>query len=168
MSKKKHFLSNSYEYFNTLTLVFYLMVGMPLIFFVLIYLQYEEVGGLQPTENIAWLPHILLPAGVLMSVYFAYSLYKKQLHQRQASTFQEKLRAFHEASLYKYGMLSLSNFLAIIGMYFMGEQIFAGLYAISLVVFSLNRPTHHRITKDMQLSKDEQQWLRSDKNFDEL
>ncbi|WPP49410.1 hypothetical protein [Catalinimonas niigatensis] len=161
-------MSNSYEYFNTLTLVFYLMVGMPLIFFVLIYLQYEEVGGLKPTESIMWLPHIVLPVGVLICLYFAYSLYAKQLRQRQASAFREKLRAFHEASLYKYGLLSLANFLAIIGMYFMGEQIFAGLYAIALVVFSLNRPTHHRITKDMQLSKEEQQWLRSDKNFDEL
>lgn len=161
-------MSNTYEYFNTLTLVFYLMVGIPLLFFVLVYLQYEEAGGLHPTESMELLPHVILPAAVLLSLYFAYTIYKKQLRQRQPATFKEKLRTFHEVSLYKYGLLSLANFLAVLGMYFAGEQVFAGLYAIALVVFSLNRPTHHRISKDMQLSKDEQQWLRSDKNFDEL
>lgn len=168
MPKKRHFLSNTYEYYNTLTLVFYLMVGMPLLFFVFIYLQYEKVGGLSATESIQVLPHIVLPAVIMMSLYFAYAIYKKQLRQRQPSAFKEKLRTFHEVSLYKYALLSLANFLAVIGIYFTGEQVFAGLYAIALVVFSLNRPTHHRISKDMQLSKEEQQWLSSDTNFDEL
>lgn len=168
MSRKRHFLSNAYEYFNTLTVVFYLMVGIPLVFFILIYLHYEKAGGLHATESMQFLPHLLLPLGLLASVYFAYSVYKSQLRQRQASTFKEKLKTFHEAALYKYALLSLANFLAVIGMYLTGEQLFAGLYAIALVVFSLNRPTHRRIAKDMRLSKEEQQWLRSDKNFNEL
>ncbi|MEK6481602.1 hypothetical protein WJR50_28925 [Catalinimonas sp. 4WD22] len=168
MSRKRHFLSNAYEYFNTLTLVFYLMVGIPLIFFVLVYLQYEEQGGLKATESMQILPHIIIPLATIASIYFAYKLYNQKLYQQQPARFQEKLKTFHEVSLYKYGLLSLANFLPVIGMYFTGEQLFAGLYAIALVVFSLNRPTHQRISKDMKLSDEEKQWLRSDKNFDEL
>ncbi|MDF9795134.1 ammonia channel protein AmtB [Catalinimonas alkaloidigena] len=168
MSRKRHFLSNAYEYFNTLTLVFYLMVGIPLVFFVLVYLSYEEQGGLRATENLQILTHIIIPLATVASIYFAYSVYKLKLRQHQAVRFQEKLKAFHEVSLYKYGLLSLANFLPVISMYYTGEQVFAGLYAIALVVFSLNRPTHQRISKDMKLSEEENQWLRSDKNFDEL
>jgi len=149
-------------------MVFYLMVGIPLIFFVLIYLQYEGQGGLQATQRMEILLHIVLPISIVACLYFAYNIYKKELQKRQPQKFQEKLRTFYEVSLYKYALLSLANFLAVVGMYFSGEQLFAGLYAITLVVFSLNRPTHQRIVKDVKLTEEEEEWLRSDKNFDEL
>jgi hypothetical protein len=168
MARKRNFLSNAYEYFNTLTMVFYLMVGVPLLFFVILYLQSEEAGGLKVTESWQFLPHVLIPAATVVCVLMAYRLYKNQISQRDPKTFREKLRTFHEVSVYKYGLLDLANFLPILGMYLTGEQIFAGLYAIALVVFSLNRPTIRRISKDMELSKQEQQWLSSDRNFDEL
>jgi len=168
MPGKKHFLSNAYEYFNTLTMVFYLMVGIPLLFFVVIYLQFQEAGGLQPTQNWNFLAHVIIPAATVISIVLAYRIYKKQIHERGPSTFKAKLRTFHEVSIYKYGLLDLSNFLPVLGMYLTGEQIFAGLYAVALVVFSLNRPTLRRISQDMKLSEQEKQWLSSDKNFDEL
>jgi hypothetical protein len=168
MPRKKHFLSNAYEYFNTLTMVFYLMVGIPLLFFVILYLQYQEAGGLQVTDNWELIPHVLIPAATVASIVMAYRLYKNTLTQRSPKAFREKLRTFHEVSIYKYGLLDLANFLPVLGMYLTGEQIFAGLYAVTLVVFSLNRPTHSRISKDMDLSQQEQQWLRSDRDFDEL
>lgn len=168
MPGKKHFLSNAYEYFNTLTMVFYLMVGMPLLFFVILYLQFQEEGGLKVTENWQFIPHVLIPAATIASIVMAYRLYKNQIIEREPKTFKAKLRTFHEASLYKYGLLDLSNFLPVIGMYLTGEQIFSGLYAIALVVFSLNRPTARRISKDVELTKQEEQWLNSDRDFDEL
>jgi len=168
MPKKRHFLSNAYEYFNTLTLVFYLMVGIQLLFFVVVYLQYQAAGGLTATENWQLLPHVLLPAATVVSILLAYRVYRNQIEARDPSTFKEKLRTFHECSVYKYGLLDLANFLPVLGMYLTGEQIFAGLYAIALVVFSLNRPTISRITKDMQLTKQEQTWLTSNQDFDEL
>lgn len=169
MPRKKHFLSNAYEYFNTLTLVFYLMVGIPLMFFVILYLQYQEAsGGLQVTENWQLIPHVLIPAATVAIIVLSYRVYKNAISQRSPDTFREKLRTFHEVSLYKYGLLSLSNFLPVLGMYLTGEQIFAGLYAVALVVFSLNRPTLTRITKDVSLTQQEQQWLKSDRDFDEL
>ncbi len=168
MPGKKHFLSNAYEYFNTLTMVFYLMVGIPLLFFVILYLQYQETGGLKVTQNWQFLPHVIIPTATLASVVLAYRLYKKKINEYAPDTFRQKLRIFHEVSIYKYGLLDLSSFLPVLGMYLTGEQIFAGLYAIALVVFSLNRPTVSRITKDMGLSKQEQQWLNSDRDFDEL
>ena len=168
MPGKKHFLSNAYEYFNTLTMVFYLMVGIPLIFFVILYLQYQESGGLRVTQNWQFIAHVLIPAATVAAIVFAYRVYKTELNARNPRTFKEKLRTFHEVSLYKYGLLGLANFLPVLGMYLAGEQIFAGLYAIALVVFSLNRPTFKRITKDVELSQQEQQWLNSDRDFDEL
>jgi hypothetical protein len=168
MPRKKHFLSNAYEYFNTLTMVFYLMVGVPLLFFVVLYLQYQEAGGLQVTESWQFLPHVLIPAATVISIFLAYRVYKNKIFQREPKTFRKKLRTFHEISLYKYGLLDLANFLPVIGMYLTGEQVFAGLYAVTLVVFSLNRPTHKRISKDMELTQQEQQWLNSDRDFDEL
>lgn len=168
MSSKRHYLSNAYEYFNTLTMVFYLMVSIPLVFFVLVYLQYEEQGGLGVADGFYILPHLVLPLVIAASIYLAYKFYNQKLEARQAEQFREKLKAFHQLSLYKYGFLSLANFLAVIGLYFTGEQLYAGIYAIALVFFSFHRPTHQRVSKDLKLSDEEQDLLRSDKNFDEL
>ncbi|MFP4090698.1 MAG: hypothetical protein ACLFUB_18445 [Cyclobacteriaceae bacterium] len=169
MAPKRHFLSNAYEYFNTLTMVFYLMVSVPLLFFIIVYLSYQEEGGLQPTQRMNVVEHVLLPAAIIISLVMPFVMYRRQLQARRPMDgFRAKLRTFHQLSFYRYGWLTLANFLAVLGMYYTGEQLFAGLYAIALVVFSLHRPTASRIIKDTKLNEQEKEWLRSDKNFDEL
>ena len=168
MPGKKHFLSNAYEYFNTLTMVFYLVVSIPLLAFVVVYLQFQDGGGLQPNPSWQLVPHFIVPAVAIGSIVMAYRFYKNKIIAEAPATFRDKLRTFHQASLYKYALLGLSNLLPVLSMYVTGEQVFAGMYAIALVVFSLNRPTIRRITDDMQLTKQEQEWLSSDKNFNDL
>jgi hypothetical protein len=168
MASKRHFLSNSYEYFNTLILIYYFMVGVPLLFFVLVFLRYQEAGGLQPTQSMNLIQHVLLPAAAVICLIMPSLQYRKQLKAERPGGFKAKLKLFHQLALYRYAWLTVANFLAVVGMYFTGEQVFAGLYAVALVVFSLHRPTANRITRDMKLNEQEKEWLKSDQDFDEL
>lgn len=168
MAKKKKFLENSAEYFHTLHLVFYLMVSVPLVLFCFIYLRYMEEGGLNSNFALDGL-HAFFTLGVVLVGVIAYRAYRRRFRQYDATApFRQRLRFFHRAAWLKYLWLGVANLLPVVGLYLTGEQYFVGLYAVALILFSLNRPTLKRVATDLRLSTTEREHLAGDQDFDDV
>lgn len=164
----KKYLQNAYEYFHVLNITFYLLIAGPLVGFCFAYLQYESQGGLKPTHHFSVL-HIALLLGTALSVFFAFRWYRRAMLLVEPNwSFQRKLRYFYQQIRQMYYWLMTSNALAALGLYLTGEQVFAGLYAIVLVVFSIHRPTPRRVVRDLQLSKAEGQRLMSEQPYNDV
>lgn len=170
MFDKKQLLKNTTEYLNTLNIIFYLIVGVPLMLFCILYLKFEGQGGLQQTTqgNFNFFLHALIPLITLACIAGAYVYYRKSRKQvKQKAPLKEKLLFFYRISLIQYGILFAANMLPVIGLYLSGEQIFPALYAIALVAFSINRPTLHRIIKALRLNKEERHNLIHNQDLNE-
>ncbi|MGB3848437.1 MAG: hypothetical protein WA958_00605 [Tunicatimonas sp.] len=166
MAKPPQYLSNSAEYFHTLHLVFYLMVSVPLVLFCVVYLQRMEAGGLSQEFSFGAVHSVVL-VGMLLGGWLAYQHYQKRFsiyHTEQPLT--NRLRFFHRAAWLKYGWLTMTNLLPVAGLYLTGEQFFVALYAVALVLFSINRPTLKRVGNDLKLSADEQSRLAGNQDLD--
>ncbi|MEM6841938.1 MAG: hypothetical protein AAF944_22045 [Bacteroidota bacterium] len=155
----KKYLQSAYEYFHKLNITFYLLIAVPLVGFCYAYLHYEAKGGLLPTVQFSWI-HITFILGTVLCVAYALYWYRQALQQLDTDwPFQKKLRFFYQRSRSLHTILMVSNGLAALGLYLTGEQLFAGVYAIVLVVFSLYRPTYRRVVRDLRLSKAEEEKL---------
>lgn len=170
MFNRKKLLANLSEYLNTLNIIFYLTVGIPLVLFCITYIKYEEQGGLRPTtnENFHVLHHVFIPAFTIITTIYPYLHYRQQLKQKDLQiSLTDKLFFLYQLSAKKYFFLFIANMLPVIGLFLTGEQLFAGLYAIALVAFSLNRPTPLRIFRDLKLNKEEQNKLINSQDLNE-
>lgn len=162
---KQRFLDNSAEYFHTLHLVFYLMVSVPLILFCLVYLRLMEAGGL--SEGFAFgAVHAGVLSGMVLSGWLAYASYRKRFsHYNAGQPLRNRLRFFHRAAWLKYAWLGVANLLPVVGLYLTGEQFFVALYALALILFSINRPTLKRVSQDLKLNAAERECLTGDQDL---
>ena len=159
------FLKNAYEYFQTLNQVFYFVIAVPLVLFCLTYLQWMERGGLSDQVRFTWF-HALIVLATAAFLWLAYYLYRKKIRDVAPSeAFQQKLYRFHRSAWTKYLLLAAGNLVPIVGLYLTGEQLFVGLYAIALVIFSVNRPTLRRVIDDLCLNDDEKKRLTDEQDF---
>ncbi|WKN41472.1 hypothetical protein [Tunicatimonas pelagia] len=163
----KKYLQNAYEYFHRLNVTFYLLIAGPLVGFCYAYLQQEAAGGLQPTVYLSWV-HLALMIGAALVILLGYRNYQRALQTIDTDwSFQEKLAFFYHKSRELHLYFMLSNALAALGLYLTGEHLFAGVYAIVLVVFSLFRPTPRRIVRDLKLTKAEKEKLVGGQDYGE-
>lgn len=170
MFDKKQLLKNTTEYLNTLNIIFYLIVGVPLALFCVLYLKFEGQGGLQQTSRDTFnlFLHVIIPLLTVACIAGAYIYYRKSRRQVKPETsLGDKLLFFYRISIIQYGILFAANILPVIGLYLSGEQIFPALYAIALVAFSINRPTLHRIIKALRLNKEERHNLIHNQDLNE-
>ena len=163
----KKYLQSAYEYFHRLNITYYLLIAGPLVGFCYAYLQHEGAGGLQSTVYLSWL-HIVLIVGAALVIFLGYRNYQQALQTVDLDwPFQQKLAFFYYKSRELYGYYMVSNAFAALGMYLTGEQLFAGVYAIVLVVFSLFRPTPRRIIRDLKFTKAEEEKLVGGQDYGE-
>lgn len=162
-------IDNKYfdHYFHSINLLFYSIVGVSLLFFVVIFLNIKETGGLNPsfTENEpSW--YYLGAVICLLLIFPAYIFYKKKIVQaRNEKLIRQKLIMFRKASMIKYALLEAGNLLALLLLFFTEEQLFFVVYAIMLTVFTINRPTPYRVAKDLELTAEEKEMIRNYKKL---
>ena len=166
MAKQPRFLENSAEYFHTLHLVFYLMVSVPLVLFCVVYLRFMERGGLRETFSLGSVQLAVL-LGMVVGGFLAYRTYRTRFARYDSGQpLRHRLRFFHRAAWLKYAWLGVTNLLPVVGLYLTGEQLFVALYAIALILFSINRPTLKRVSQDLKLTAAEQERLAGDQDLD--
>ena len=146
-------------YLQKLQTMAYVSLGIPLLFFIYIYLEssvdrLDEI--IQPSYHFA----LFAPLAVLSLVllYWNHKKFKNDMQQiLDVSGLREKLGAYQLASnrrFYVYGFCSL---LICIGFYLTNYQPFAALFGIMLVLFSIHNPSTMRIVKDLQLKNKEKE-----------
>ena len=166
-ASNKKYLQNAYDYFHILNIVFYILIALPLVGFCYAYLQYEAQGGLLPTEQFS-IVHIAIILGTVLSLAFAFWWYRRSMQQVDNEwPFQQKLQFFYHRIREKYALFMVANSLAALGLYLTGEQLFAAVYTIALIAFSIHRPTPRRVVNDLQLSKSEQNRLISNQPYNQ-
>lgn len=166
MTAYKKYLQSAYEYFHILNIVFYILIALPLVAFCYAYLQYEGRGGLLPTSQFTAL-HAVIIGGVALSIGLAFWWYRRAMQKVTDDwPFQRKLQFFYHRIREKYFLFMVANGLAALGLYLTGEQLFAAVYTVALVVFSLYRPTPRRVTTDLRLTQEEQDRLVGNRPYD--
>lgn len=166
MAKQERYLNNSAEYFHTLHLVFYGMVSVPLLLFCVVYLRRMGSGDLAEGFTFGAVQGAVL-VSMILSGLLAYKSYQKRFDRYDAGQpLRDRLRFFYQATWLKYGWLAVTNLLPVVGLYLTGEQFFVALYAVSLLLFSINRPTLKRVSSDLKLAASEQERLTGDQDLD--
>lgn len=162
-----NYLKNYHEYFNTLNIIFYLGIGIPLILFIVFYLQFEREGTLSgPSGNFDIFLHMIIPLLALGIIYAAYrySMIKTRALD-QYLPFKSKLYEYFRVLLGKYIILAIACLIIVITFYFTQQKIFSIFYTITLVVFTLNRPKDRDLVKDLKLTPKEREKLYSQEDY---
>lgn len=158
----KNPLQNVRQYLDRINLIFYFIVSVPLILFVIVYLRYEQAGGLRSTtaDSFQLSTHALLPLLAVASLLGSWWYYRQKRRSGAASAdLSTKLSLFYSTLIRRYLILMAGSLLAVLGLYLTGEQLFAALYTVMLIASSLIRPTPSRLVRDFRLSKEEQETL---------
>lgn len=129
-------------------------MGISLPIFGMVYLYYNS-------GNLNWkLPNIpdfvesflLFSAAILL--VFQYGFFEKKIQLTfQQEDLLEKLKTYANAALKRFYLLFLLTVICSLGLLFFGNPFFVLLFAITLVFFSLAKPTPDRLSRWMKLNK---------------
>lgn len=156
MEEGKKFRSIT-DYFNMLNMIYYVLVGIPLVLFLIIYLNHKDIlsdNGFLGTGQIYL--KLALTLLVPVEVVTGELIFKNRMKRDFTQCFLEtKLHHYFQASLIRYAAYFVASIIAIIALYFFLAGILVGLYMIILFSFSLIRPTKKRIINIGIFTKEE-------------
>ncbi len=169
MSKQKNFLQNPQQYFNTLNLIYYFMVAGPMALFTFFYLRFAQqdiIKNAFPDDPDPLIIYVI-PLGTIALVVLAYTLHRRLMAQLDLSLpLLEKLRFFAKKVIVKYAFLEMASFVIVAGFALSQQKFYIVLYVITLVVFSLHRPTQRRVSRELKLNEEEKEKLWREQDFD--
>lgn len=147
-------------YKNLEQLVLILMlVSLPL--FGMIYL-YHNSGNLD--WGLPKLPEVLngimAGAGTTLLVAQYYLFHKKLKESFAKEDLLQKVKIYAKATKDRFYLLFISSLLSTLGLLFYGNPYFIILFAVTLVFFSLAKPTPDRIGRLMKLDKENREIIR--------
>lgn len=156
-------------FLHQLTNIFYGIVGLPLLMFIIIYLQISsgemDVSRFQEFYNgyIALLLWLLTGALVVYTVW----LTRQSLQQLpREMKLKGRLILFRQIYIRHYLLLGLASIVALLAYLLSGEVMYAGLFMIVIIMLSITRPTTFRIAKDLNLKGEEKDFVAYRKEFD--
>ena len=146
MEEGKKFRSIT-DYFNMLNMIYYVLVAIPLILFLIVYLDQKEIlsdNGFLRSEQMYF--KLALALIVPLEVIAGELIFKNRMERDFSELFlQTKLHHYFQASLIGYAAYFTASLIAVVALYFFVEGLLVGLYMIVLFSFSLIRPTKKRI-----------------------
>lgn len=142
--------------YKTVEVRLLILLGLSLPIFGVVYLYYNS-------GNLNWdLPEVMpilemLLAGLGVFLVLAqFLLFRKRISgSGELKSLLSKVQVYAAASLQRIHLLAISCLLDAIGLLFFKNPIFVVLFAVTLVFFSLAKPTPDRIIRLMKLSKEE-------------
>lgn len=140
--------------YKVLNLIFYALVGIPLMIFLFLYLRIKDGGYLvsEPNEDLKMILHFLVPIFCLVNIVLAYNIYSRKIKKvKNTNSLQVKLEGFYNASVLKYSFLAAASIVSIVGLMLTADMIFSVVYLSVLMIYSLNRPTPYRLRKDLKI-----------------
>ena len=167
--KQEKFLQNPQQYFNALNLIYYFMVAGPLCVFTYFYMNFAQQNSILSSfpEHPDPLVIYFIPLGAIFLITISYFVYGNLLKKIGANmSLKDKLSKFARFATVKYLFLEAASFLIVAGFALSHLKFYMVLYVLTLVVFSLHRPTQRRVGKDLKLSKAEREKLWGDQDFE--
>lgn len=147
---------NAKEYIRKLINIAYLSIGIPLVFFIYIYLE-STAETLVPIVKQEFNMMVFIPIFIvsLVLIIWGSKKYKDNLTEAEdKELLSEKLIIYQKGTTIRFVSYSISSSLISIGFYLTDFQVFAALFGIMIVLFSINNPNARKIAIDLKLKKD--------------
>lgn len=148
---------NSKEYIRKLINIAYLSIGIPLLFFIYVYLE-STSESLVPIVNQEYQLILFVPIFLISLALIIWGQKKFGLHIAKAKTIDilsGKLTQYQKGTTQRFVSYSVSSMLISIGFFLTDFQVFAALFAIMIVLFSINNPNARKTVIDLKLKDEE-------------
>ena len=144
-------------YLQKLQTFAYVCLGLPLLFFIYLYLE-SSVERLVPLINQEQILYLFTPL-LIVSIFLVYTANKKFKSINNSAIletdFLRKLTTYQKASNTRFFYYGISTLLITIGFYITNFQPLAALFGIMIVLFSINNPNQRKIVRDLKLKDPE-------------
>ncbi|MDA0315328.1 MAG: hypothetical protein O3A40_08525 [Bacteroidetes bacterium] len=125
--------------------------------FGIVYL-YQQSGSLSQTLP-SWAQYLLLGGGVLL-LGVQYLLFHQKIKQSfQQVSLLDKVGLYSSATRQRFMFLFLVSVLSTVGLFLTGSPGFVLLFTLTLVFFSLGKPSPDRMVRLMKLKKEDRELL---------
>jgi hypothetical protein len=148
---------NAKDYTRKLTNIYYLSIGIPLLFFIWVYLE-SSAEKLNPLLD----PKYRIPVFVavfiisLALIVLGRNKFNTRLSEaRQKDQLIKKLVLYQKGTTIRAFAYSVSSLLISIGFFLTDFQPFAAFYGIVIVLFSINNLNQRKIVADLLLKDDD-------------
>ena len=151
-------LRKIYQRTERLTLII-LLIALPA--FGIVYLYHNSGSISKDLPQLSGFPNGFLmtfSVTVLVGQYWAFHVYlKKTFAENQLL---EKVKIYAKATSQRFLFLFVVSICSTIGLLFSGNPFFIVLFAVTLVFFSLAKPSPDRMARLMKLKKEDRELLR--------
>ena len=122
---------------------------------------YQQSGSFTQTLPLlpAWFQYLLLGAGVLVLVAQYLLFHQKIKLSFQQASLLEKVDLYASATRQRFKLLFLASLLSTAGLLWSGNPGFVFLFTLTLVFFSLGKPSPDRMVRLMKLKKEDRELL---------
>ncbi len=145
--------SNAKEYIRKLINIAYLSIGIPLLFFIWVYLE-STAETLIPMINQEYIMTVFIPIIIfsLLLILWGNKKYKNSISEaRSIEPLPDKLVIYQKGTTIRFVTYSISSLLISIGFFLTDFQPFAALFGIMIVLFSINNPNARKVVQDLHL-----------------
>ncbi len=150
-------LLNAKEYIRKLVNIAYINVGIPLLFFIWVYLE-SSTEQLVPLIEAQYKLTVFIPIVLicLIIIITGFRKFKLQLLLCSATDrLADKLMMYQKGLTRRYIGYSISALLITTGFYLTDYQPFEFLLGIMIVLFSIHSPNTRRVANDLKLKKED-------------
>ena len=144
---------NGKEYIQKLKIIAHLNIGIPLLFFIYVYLE-STAEKLNPLIAEEFKMTVFIPvclAGLVL-IIIGHKKYNQNISAAgEKEKLSEKLNRYKKGTTIRFISYSISALLISIGFYLTDFQPFAALFGIMIVLFSINNPTARKAVIDLRL-----------------
>lgn len=138
--------------------VMVLLLALPAFGMVYLYQQSGSLTGLATTLP-PWISYSLLGSGVAV-LGLQYLLFHQKIKKSfQQESLLEKVKLYTTATKQRFGFLFLVSLVSTSGLLLTGSPGFVLLFTLTLVFFSLGKPSPDRMVRLMKLKKEDRELL---------
>ncbi|MCK5208427.1 MAG: hypothetical protein KAQ79_10415 [Cyclobacteriaceae bacterium] len=144
---------NGKEYIRKLINIAHLSIGIPLLFFIWVYLE-STAETLNPIVNEEYKMMVFIPVFIfsILLIVWGHKKYNIILSEaRESDPLSEKLKLYQRGTTIRFVTYSISSILISIGFFLTDFQVFAALFGIMIVLFSINNPNARKVVRDLKL-----------------
>jgi divalent metal cation (Fe/Co/Zn/Cd) transporter len=156
------------DFHNKLGIVFHASLGLPLLPFVLLYLEIKNNGyiGFMPSGIITLSISYLVPLISGLLVLYGYRTARSVgTEARQELSLKDKLLHYYVGARKFYLLVGLACIILAVTLWLTASGVLIVSYVIVLFVMSLNRPTSKRYIKGLQLMGEEKDIILNKKDY---
>ena len=150
-------LLNAKEYIRKLVNIAYINVGIPLLFFIWVYLE-SSSEQLIPLIGSEYKLTVFIPVLLICLIIIILGVRKFKLQLLLCSAtdrLADKLIMYQKGVTIRYIGYSISALLITIGFYLTDYHPFEVLFGIMIVLFSIHNPNARRVANDLKLKKED-------------